>query len=107
MRGRKTSLVPVLTAEEVQEIERLSRSSSAPVGRVRRARAIFAVSQGNSLVQAAEIAGMTVKHVGKWCKRFIEAPPGQRLQALSDLKGRGRKPRFSPCGASEHCEDRL
>ena len=105
MRGRKTALKPELAPEEVREIEQLMRSLTAPVGVVRRARAVFLVSQGNSLCDVAAYVDLTVKHLRKWLRRFVNAPEGERLKALYDRPRPGRRPVFSPCGSFEYRQD--
>ena len=46
-----------LTAEERQELERVSRASSESAARVARAKALLAVSQGHSYTTAAQVSG--------------------------------------------------
>ena len=103
MRGRKTSLRIVLTAEERIELQRRLRCTTTPAGLARRARVILNVADGLALVQVARLVGMTEKHVRKWTRRFLE----RRLEGLHDRPGRGRKPVFSPRGRDVRGEDRL
>jgi len=107
VRGRKTALMPVLASDEQVEVEKLVRSTTAKAGLVKRPRAVLLVSQGNTLKQVAQTVDLSVAHVSKWCRRFIAAPPGKRMEALRDKKGRGRKPLFSPSSANERHQDRL
>ena len=103
MRGRKTSLRIVLTAEERSELQRRLRCTTTAAGLARRSRVILGVADGLALVQVARLVGMTEKHVRKWTTRFLE----RRLEGLHDRPGRGRKPVFSPRGRDVRGEDRL
>jgi hypothetical protein len=103
MRGRKSSLRIVLTAEERIELQRRLRCTTTPAGLARRSRVILGVADGLALVQVARLVGMTEKHGRKWTRRFLE----RRLEGLHDRPGRGRKPVFSPRGRDVRGEDRL
>lgn len=92
MRGRKTSLVVVLSVEERDQLEEWLRATRTPVGLVRRATMVLKVAEGERVRHAARVAGLTEKHGRKWLVRFIE----RRIEGLSDLPGRGRKPAFPP-----------
>ena len=92
MRGRKTSLVVLLTEQEQSQLLRWSRSTSLPAGLVTRAQAIYFVGQGMPLSHTAKAVGLSEPHVRQWVKRFQQ----KRLDGLYDLPGRGRKPSFSP-----------
>jgi putative transposase len=92
MRGRKTSLIVVLTEQEENQLLRWSRSTSLPAGLVTRAQAVWMVAHGMPLSHTAKAVGLTEVHVRQWVKRFLE----QRLDGLHDRPGRGRKPSFSP-----------
>ena len=103
MRGRKTALVTLLTDQEQQELQRITRSTSLPAGLVQRAKAILCVSSGMPLKHTGQVVGLTERHVRKWVTRFQE----QRLDGLKDKQGRGRKPSFSPGGGPPRCQDSL
>ena len=103
MRGCKTSLRVVLTAEERGQLELHLRYTTTPVGLARRCRAILGVADGLPLVEFGRLVGLTEKHVRKWSQRFLTS----RLDGLHDLPGRGRTPVFSPRGRDAHGEDRL
>lgn len=103
MRGRKTSLCVVLTAEERDQLERVLRCTTTSLGLARRCRAILEVADGVPLVSVARFADLTEKHVRKWVQRFLN----DRLDGLNDRPGRGRKPVFSPRGGDARGEDRL
>jgi hypothetical protein len=103
MRGRKTSLRVVLTAEERGQLELRLRCPTTPLGLARRCRAILGVTDGLPLVVVGRLVGLTEKHVRKWVQRFLTS----RLEGLQDRPGRGRKPVFSPRGRDARGEDRL
>jgi len=103
VRGRKTSLVVVLTEEERIQLLRWSRSTSLPAGLVTRAYAVYLVAEGMPISHTAEAVGLTHQHVRQWVKRFLE----KRLDGLYDLPGRGRKPAFSPRDRRLHRQDGL
>ena len=103
MRGRKTSLRVVLTAEQRSQLEQRLRSTTTSLGLARRCRAILGVADGLPLVEVARLVDLTEKHVRKWVPRFLK----DRLEGLRDRPGRGRKPVFSPRGRAARGEDRL
>src|SRR5512135_116793 len=103
MRGRKTSLHVVLTAQESDQLERRLRCTTTSLGLARRCRAILGVADGLPLVEVARLVDSTEKHVRKWVQRFLKG----RLDGLRDRPGRGRKPVFSPRGGHARREDRL
>ncbi len=103
MRGRKSQLVVTLSSEERQALESRLRCTTTPHGLARRCRIVLAVADGQSLVGAGRIAGMTEKHARKWICRFLD----HRFEGLSDRPGRGRKPAFSPLGGPPRRQDRL
>jgi hypothetical protein len=103
MRGRKTSLHVILTAEERVRLEQRLRRPTTPLGSARRCRAILGVADGLRLVEVARLVGLTEKHVRKWVRRFLQ----DRLDGLHDRPGRGRKPVFSPRGRAAPGQDGL
>ena len=103
MRGRKTALMTLLTDQERQELQRLTRSTSQPAGLVPRAHAVLCVSSGMPLKHTGRAVGLTERHVRKWGTRFRE----QRIAGLQDKQGRGRKPSFSPRGGPSCRQDSL
>ncbi len=107
MRGRKTAVRMIVTDSEFDDLSRLARSRTEPAALVRRARVVLDVSQGDSFTEAAAKEGISFKRGRQWCVRFAQAKPGHRLQALHDLPGRGRKPRFFSLSSNEHCKDGL
>jgi Winged helix-turn helix len=103
MRGRKTSLRVVLTAEERDRLEPRLRWTTTSLGLARRCRAILGVADGLPLVEVARLVDLTEKHVRKWVQRFLN----DRLDGLHERPGRGRKPVFSPRGGDVRRQDRL
>ena len=103
MRGRKTSLHVVLTAEQRNRLEQRLRCTTTSLGLARRCRTILGVADGLPLVEVARLAGLAERHVRKWVRRFLK----DRLDGLHDRPGRGRKPVFSPRGGHARGEDRM
>jgi transposase len=82
-----------VTPEEQAALERLARSSSERVDRVRRATAVLAVVQGHGFAAAARQAGFASSTtVAKLVARFNR----EGLAAVSIAAGRGRKPTYDP-----------
>lgn len=103
MRGRKTALVVELSDQEEQQLKAWVRSTTMPVGLVKRAHTILLAAQQMPLSHIAQKVGLTQKHVRQWITRFIP----ERLPGLYDRAGRGRKPSFSPGGGPSCGQDRL
>jgi transposase len=83
----------VVTPEELTALERLARSSSERVDRVRRATAVLAVVQGQGFAAAARQAGCASSTtVAKLVARFNR----RGLAAVSIAAGRGRQPTYAP-----------
>ena len=91
---RKTSLVIELTDEERRELESWQRSTTIRAGLARRGRVILFRAADVPILGIARQTGMRRQHIEKWVKRFR----ARRIDGLSDLPGRGRKPSFSPGG---------
>lgn len=100
MRGRKSALVVLLIDTELQQLQSWSRSTTMPVGLVRRADVILYVHRGDTIKDAARKAGLSEPHARKWIKRFQK----QRLPGLEDAARPGRPPLFSPGGRSTRGE---
>lgn len=80
-----------LTAEEQAVLERLVKRTSERVDRVRRARALLAVAQGEAFASAARQVGLqSGTSVANLVSRFNR----QGLAALNIGAGRGRKPTY-------------
>jgi hypothetical protein len=103
MRGRKKSFSLHLTEKQRAELQRWQRSSTLPVGRVRRARLLLLLDQGQPVGIAAATAGLAPKNARKWIRRFLEHGP----KGLEDQPRTGRPPVFSPRGRVAPGQDRL
>ena len=91
MARRQREPLRVLSAAERAEVQRLSRSGSERADRVRRARAVLAVAEGQSFVTAASQAGLASSStVTALVRRFNR----QGLAALTIAAGRGRRPTY-------------
>jgi hypothetical protein len=100
-RGRKTSLVIVLSPQERETLERWQRSTTMAAGLARRGRMMLLLAEGHSQSQVAQWVGVQRGVVRKWAKRFL----AHRLDGLADTPGRGATGGFSPggrdpCGAA-------
>jgi len=103
MRGRKRSFSVELSPTQRADLERWQRSTTVSVGLARRARVLLLLADGQSLKDAANIAGLTVRNARKWVRRFLASG----VDGLHDQAGRGRKPGFSPLGCAASGEDGL
>ena len=87
-RGRKTSLMIRLAAEERHTLMAWQRSTTIPAGRARRGRIILLVAGGVPTSHIADTVGISRRFVYKWAKRFQQ----YGLEGLSDKPGRGHRP---------------
>ena len=78
----------VLSEDEQFELSRHIRSVTISQRDGRRAWVILLAARGCSRNEIAQLTGLSVVSVTRWCNRFQEL----RLQGLVDLPGRGRKP---------------
>ena len=89
-RHRKDPLRP-LTADERQELTRLSRSLSAPAAQVERARALLAIADGASYTAAAHQVGRRhTETISAWVRRFNR----EGLAAVRPGHGGGARVRY-------------
>jgi hypothetical protein len=77
-----------MTADEEQALQRATKATSERVDVVRRARALHAVSAGNSYTQAAQVAGY---RSGDSVSQLVERFNQRGLAAVHIACGRGRK----------------
>jgi transposase len=91
MARRQREPLRALSATERAEVERLSRSGSERVDRVRRARAVLAVAEGQSFVAAATRAGLAS---GSAVRALVRRCNRRGLGALTMAGGRGRRPTY-------------
>ena len=90
-RHQKRPLRP-LTGEEKAELERVTTSDVDRVERMRRARALLAVANGQSFTEAARTARMrSSSGVSTIVRRFHQ----RGIAALDTLPGAGRHPTYS------------
>jgi transposase-like protein len=74
MSRHQTDPLRPLTADERQELTRLSRSLSAPAAQVERARALLAIADGASYTAAAHQVGRRhTETISAWVSRFNRA----------------------------------
>jgi hypothetical protein len=85
-------LVVELSDQEELQLQAWVRSTTMPVGLVKRAHAVLLVAQKMPLKHAGQKVGLTQRHVRAWVTRFIN----ERIPGLSDRGGRGRKPSLPP-----------
>ena len=100
-RGRKSSFAVVISNEERGYLERLLRSTTTPIGKARRARAILLLAGRKPITEIAAAVGMGRRHIYRWGERFIK----DRCAGLVDLPRSGRPPVFSPRSSGSRCED--
>jgi transposase len=89
MTRRQKHPLRALTAEERQELERLSRACSESVTRVAHAKALLAVSEGQSYTAAAQAAG---RRSGDAVSLLVNCFNREGLAALDLRHGGGRSP---------------
>ena len=91
MSRRQTDPLRTLDAAERTALSRLSRSRSAPAAQVARARALLAVSEGQSYTTAAQLVGRrTGDTVARWVADFNR----DGLAALVPGHGGGHRVRY-------------
>jgi transposase len=86
-----------LSEEEAREIARLTRSRTAPVRLVARARIIAQAQQGMRLPAVAAELGVSVRMVRLWVSRFN----AQGLAGLADAPRSGRPATYPPEAVGE------
>jgi len=93
-RGRKSSLVVLLSPTKRSDLEALQRRTTIAAGLARRARMVLLRADGASLADVARGVGVAPRVVAKWIKRY--RPQG--LRGLGDTARPGRPPGVSPRG---------
>ena len=86
----------ILTAEEREKLEKITRKYTAPYRDVIRAKVILMAANDFENKQIAECLNLPRRIVSKWRKRFFE----ERLAGLDERPRRGRPPVFSPSDCS-------
>jgi len=84
----------VLSAEEEERLQEMSRKYTSPYRDVVRAKAVLLAARGLENKEIGEHLDIPRQIVSKWRKRFFY----ERLPGLQDRPGRGRPARFSPSG---------
>jgi hypothetical protein len=84
-RGRKTSLVIILTPAERRTLLAWQRATTVSAGRARRGRSILLVADGVPITDIAATVGISRRFVYKWVQRFLT----QGVEGLADKPGRG------------------
>ena len=92
MAGKSKRLKLRLTPEEVQRLERLRGSRTAPVREVQRAEILWRSHSGETIAEIMRAVKMTRKSVGKWIERALAM--GVEA-ALKDAYHRPRQPRIT------------
>ncbi len=87
----KVLRVREMTDEESQTIERLSRSRTAPVRQVERAKMVQWIKDGQRVPEVARRLGVAENTVRMWLHRFTTAG----LPGLLDERRNGRPPTYS------------
>ena len=90
-RGRKSSLVVLLTATKRRELEALQRRTTVSTGLARRARMVLLRADGGSLADVARRVEVAPRVVAKWLKRYRQ----QGLRGLGDKRA-GASPGLFP-----------
>jgi transposase-like protein len=93
-RGRKSSLVVLLTPAQRSDLEALQRRTTISAGLARRARMVLLRADGASLADVARWVAVAPRVVAKWIKRYRQ----QGLRGLGEKARPGRPPGFSPRG---------
>src|SRR3982751_6900161 len=79
------------TEPERQELDRLSRSQSAPAAEVIRAKILLDVARGDDYQQAARAVG---RRSGDAVSHLVARFPAEGLAALAPRHGGGRRPTY-------------
>jgi transposase len=78
-----------LSAEEIEQLEQLRDSRTAPWRETQRARIMLRYHSGETIAQIARAVGMTRKSVGKWVSKALAVGSGA---ALKDAYHRPKEP---------------
>jgi transposase len=91
MSTQPKSPLRAITAEERAALERIAKASSERLDRVRRARALLAVADGQPFAAAGRLAGLCS---GGTVTDLVRRFNGRGMAALTIAEGRGRKPTY-------------
>ena len=84
-RGRKTTLIVRLAAEERETLLSWQRATKIAAGRAKRGRIILLVADGVTITDVATAVSISRRFVYKWVNRFLQ----EGIDGLSDKPGRG------------------
>src|SRR5262249_42683468 len=90
-RGRHTSIIIRLTADERRTLTAWQRSTAIPAGLARRGRIILLLADGVPLSHIATAVGISRRFVYKWVERFLK--DGVAGLADKPRRDRGQTPR--------------
>jgi transposase len=93
MSRRKKDPLRALTADELRELTRFSRSQAAPAAEVIRAKVLLAVARGDDYQQAAHAVG---RRSGDAVSHLVARFNAEGLAALTPRHGGGRRPSYGP-----------
>lgn len=82
---------PVLSGEQLIDLQRLLRSRSTPAGLFQRSYLIWNLAAGYPLVDAAEFTNFHYTNAHKWMKRYIQ----RGIEGLFELKRSGRPCKYA------------
>lgn len=102
-RGRKSSLVVLLSMDQRRALEAFQRRTTISAGLARRARMVLLRADGHPLAEVARRVEVAPRVVAKWIKRYRQHGP----RGLRDAPRPGRPPVFSPSGRPPCREGRL
>jgi len=91
-RGRKSSLVVLLTAPKRSDLEALQRRTTLSAGLARRARMVLLRADGASLADVARRVEVAPRGIAQWITRYRQ----QGLRGLGEKARPGRPPGLSP-----------
>lgn len=80
MAGKSNRAKLVLTPEELEQIQQLSRSTKAEAREVRRAQILTRYQAGETIAEIARVVGMTRISVAKWINRALSIGPNAALK---------------------------
>ena len=80
MAGKSNRAKLVLTPEELEQIQQLSRSTKAEAREVRRAQILTRYQAGETIAEIARVVGMTRISVAKWINRAMSIGPNAALK---------------------------
>src|SRR5450432_184685 len=80
MAGKSKRAKLILTPEELEQLQRLKRSTKAEAREVRRAQILTRYQAGETVAEIARLVGMTRTSVAKWINRALSIGPSAALK---------------------------